>query len=164
MNPTDYYRNEILAKIPKGAHRQVFLYLLDNADRMVTKEQLMLGVFGRVDDPDDQNKPLDRKVRKIVQDLRKLSDVNIWTYSGEAGYWFATKPNDEIHNLYRADFFSRIDEIKGTMKADELNYDRLKERYAQNREQPVPKFPRQHITAPFEAVQMPLIPEQRVYA
>lgn len=146
MSTTNFY-DRILSQIDDETVRDVYCTIRDHhgKEHAITKEAVSLVLWQKY------NQTTDRVIRECVETLHEKYAVPICSNSGRAGYYMPA--NRAELDEYLAEMRSRRNKIDVTLHKLEnaaRTWDFTR--------------PTEHITAPFEAVQMPLIPEQRVYA
>ncbi len=108
MTATVY--EQLIAEITDEDERTVFDLLLHAEGRRVTREELVLHVYGVTVDPDKLASSVeDRKVREIIRRLRER-DYPIVSSSGMPGYTMKASP--EEMDIYIADQASRKEKIQ----------------------------------------------------
>lgn len=139
--------DRILASIDDETVKTVYCVIRDHhgKEHAITKEAVSLVIWGKY------NPSTDRTIRECVETLHEIYSVPVCSNSGKAGYYMpATRAElDE----YLSEMRSRRNKLDLTIR--KLEYAAKTWDYSK---------PKEHLPAPFEAVQMPLIPEQKVYA
>lgn len=108
MTTTVY--EQLIAEITDEDERTVFDLLLHADGRRVTREELVLQVYGVTVDPDKLASSVeDRKVREIIRRLRER-DYPIVSSSGTPGY--TMKASSAEMDIYIADQASRKEKIQ----------------------------------------------------
>ncbi len=103
---------QLIAEITDEDERKVFDVLLVAGGRRVTREELVLAVYGADEAKELADSTKDRKVREIVRRLRER-DYPIVSSSDEAGYTMQAT-DEEIESFIR-DQNSRIEKIRANI-------------------------------------------------
>ena len=148
--------DRILSEITDETVRDVYCVIRDyvGEKHRITKEAACLVIWGKFDSSKE------RTIRECVETLHSVYGVPICTDSGKAGYYM---PENERELLkWAREHNSRANKEKQAVR--KVMYNRAV--WFTMHEIPPEVFtkPTEHIPASVEAVQMPLIPEQRVYA
>jgi hypothetical protein len=150
MSTTQFYRDEILARIPEGLERDVYCQLRDSVGKShaITLEALTLVVFGedakiRIGAGYSTNPTKMRMIREAIETLRERDGVPVCSNSGKAGRYLPES---------RAELDEFIAEHRSRAKKETEAADKI-ERAAKNWNF---EKPQEHIPASFEAVQVSL--------